>query len=118
MIAVGLAFLFGASAAFVFLTVNNPETVPTEVTNRFGWSVLAPTTFLLCLCSRSRFWLCMLTMIAGIFIGVCIRCVLPPVQSNLWPIAAAIWTALFLLPIVAGAVAGGVGHWIIKKVSQ
>ncbi len=41
-IAVGLAFLVGACAVFVFLTQNDPDTVSEDVTSRFGWLVLAP----------------------------------------------------------------------------
>lgn len=116
VIAVGLAFLVGACAAFVFLTQNDPETVSDDVTSRFGWFVLAPATFLLCLAARGLFGLSALCMLAGVFVGVCVRCLIPPHQSNIWPIAAAIWTAIFLLPIIAGTAAGGVGHWMIKKV--
>ena len=58
----------------------------------------------------------MLTMIVGVFIGVCVRCLVPPVQSNIWPIAAATWTAIFLVPIIAGTAAGGLSYWITRKV--
>lgn len=115
-IAVGLAFFVGACAVFVFLTQNDPETVSENVTRCFGWFVLAPATFLLSLGARALFGLSAFSMLAGVFVGVCVRCLIPPHQSNIWPIAAAIWTAIFLLPIVAGTAAGGVGHWIIKKV--
>lgn len=114
-ISVGLAFLVGTSAMFVFLTLNNADTVSDDVTNRFGWLVIAPSTFLLCLGSRALFGLTALCMLAGVFIGVSARCLIPPHQSNIWPIAAAFWTAIFLLPILAGTVAGGLGHWIIKR---
>ncbi len=113
--AVGLAFVVGACAVFVFLTQNDPETVSDIVTSRFGWFVLAPATFLLCLSARALFGLSALCMVAGVVVGVCVRCLIPPHQSNLWPIAAVIWTVMFLLPIIAGAAAGGAGHWIIKK---
>ena len=114
--AVGLSFLAGACAVFVFLTLNNPETVSEDVMSRFGWFVLAPATFLLCLVSRASFGLSALSMIAGVFLGSCVRFLIPPHQSNLWPIAAVIWTTAFLLPMVAGTAAGGAGHWVIKQI--
>jgi hypothetical protein len=112
-----ISFLVGASAAFVFLTLNDPDKATFEAINKFGWFVLCPFALILALWSGSTFWLSALSMIAGIFVGVCVRCVIP-VQSNMWPITAAFWTAFFLLPVVAGALAGGLGGWCVRKIMK
>ena len=59
-----------------------------------------------------------LTMISGIFLGVCVRSLTPPFDCNIWPIAAAIWAALFFIPVAAGALAGGFGGRWLRKVMK
>ena len=111
-----ISFLVGASAAFGFLTFNDPDKAGSDAIYKFGWFVLCPSALILALWARSTAWLSALCMIFGIIVGACVRFVIPPVQSNMWPIAAAFWTAFFLLPVVAGALVGGLGSWCVRKI--
>lgn len=111
-----ISLLVGASAAYVFLSLNDPDKVGSEVINKFGWFVLCPSALILALWSRSASWLSALGMLPGLFVGACVRCLIG--ESNIWPIAAAVWTALFSIPVVAGVLAGGLGSWCVRKIMK
>ena len=100
------AFLIGAVAVFAYLSLVNPDQVCLLVTVLYGISILSPTPFLLILNSRFAAWLIGLCMVAGVFIGACLRLLIPLHASNIWPFGAVIWTAIFLLPIILGSAAG------------
>jgi len=110
-----ILFVIGAGGVFAFLTVNFSDSVPSDVISRFGWLVLSPCALLFSIRLRLMCWLGAVSMLAGVFLGVCVRCLIPPHQSNIWPIAAFIWTALFVLPVVTGAAIGGLAGWLIKR---
>jgi hypothetical protein len=108
-----VALLVGAISVCAFLTLNDPDTVPKETIYRFGWLLLCPFAFALALWPRSAFWVGALGLIAGAFVGACFCALIG--QSNIWPIAGAIWTAIFVIPIVAGTLAGAVVGWCLRK---
>jgi hypothetical protein len=85
------------------------------VVSRFGWGVLSPLTLLFSFLLRQKCWLGALGMLAGVFVGVCVRCLIPPHQSNIWPIADFFWTLLFVLPVATGAATGGIAGWLIWR---
>ena len=104
------AFLFGAVAVFAFLSLVDPDKVPLTAIALFGFCILSPASFLLILNSRFAAWLIALGMVVGVFVGACLRFLLPPLASNIWPIGAMIWTAIFLPPILVGSAAGFVAR--------
>lgn len=111
-----ISFLVGASTGIVFLTLNDPDKVGSEVINKFGWFLFFPSALILALWSRSASWLSALGMLPGLFVGACVRCLIG--GSNIFPIAAAVWTALFTIPVVAGVLAGGLGSWWVRKIMK
>lgn len=105
----------GAVAVFVFLTLNDPDGVAPGTTQKFAWMVLCPVAFILASVARVDSWLTGLAMISGVMIGACVRFLIPPLRSNIWPIAAVIWVFRLLLPITVGSLIGGIGSWSVSK---
>ena len=104
------AFLFGAVAVFVFLSLGDTNRVSKSAVALFGFAILSPASFFLTLKSRFAAWLIALCMVAGVFFGTCLRLLIPPLASILWPIGAVIWTATFFLPITVGSAVGFVAR--------
>lgn len=109
------SLLFAAIAVFVFFTVYDPDTVSSSTTRRFEWMVLCPAALILASVTRGGFWLTGLGMALGVLLGLTVRFLLPPLQSNIWPIAAIVWSALLLLPILLGSAVGGFGRWCSRE---
>ena len=112
-----ISLLVGACFGYLFLTLNDFDKINFG-TILIGWLVLCPAAFVFALWPRTSFVLSGLTMISGIFLGVCVRSLTPPFDCNIWPIAAAIWAALFFIPVAAGALAGGFGGRWLRKVMK
>ena len=111
-----VSLCFAAVAVFVFFTLHDPDTVTHSVTRWFAWGILFPAAIVFGSFTRYGFWLSGLGMLFGLTVGMCVRFLIPPLESNIWPIAAIIWTALFLLPIVVGSVIGGLFRWCTARV--
>jgi hypothetical protein len=98
------AGFFGAAFAFVFLTMHDPDAMPPGMLSASKWLVLLPAAFLLALRPSVKAWSSGLVLTGGVFIGVCIAALLH--SSNIWPIAGAYWTIVWMPPIAIGSVAG------------
>jgi hypothetical protein len=110
-----LALILGGLFAYGFLTIHDPDTVARTTIDRAKWFILCPLTFLLGLWAGGSAWLSGLSVICGVFIGACIAALMPPHSSNIWPIAAAFWTVLWLPPVLVGSLAGGLAGWSVRK---
>jgi hypothetical protein len=107
--------LAAAAAMYIFLTVNDPDKMPPGVPRLFGWLALCPLAFVLAILPRFPFWPGLLGLIAGVSMGAFFRFALPPIESNIWPIAIVYWSALMVVPIVAGSLAGSLGSRWLRK---
>src|SRR5690606_14445152 len=99
------AVLFGATFAFVFLMMHDPDAMPAGMLSASKWLVLLPAAFLFSLRPSMRLVVRSAASLAGgIFVGVCVAALLR--SSNLWPIAGVYWTFVWTPPILIGAAAG------------
>lgn len=107
------AALFGAAFAFVFLMMHNPDELrDPQALAVSKWLVLLPAAFLLALRPAVHFWSSGLALAGGVFVGVCLMAIVH--SSNIWPIAGAYWTIIWLPPMVIGSVAGSLAAWAFR----
>ncbi len=98
------AGLFGAAFAFVYIMTVDAEAMPPTLMSTSKWLVLLPAAFFLALRPSAALWTSGLMLTGGVFVGVCLAALLH--ASNIWPIAGAYWTIIWLPPIVVGSAAG------------
>lgn len=113
-----IAAFTGACAMFVYLTTNDPDKATLASMYYFAGFVLFPAALIFASWPRPRFWWSLPAMVGGIFMGACVRMLIPPTQSNIWPIAAAFWTAIFFLPVLVGTLLGRFGSWVYRKATK
>jgi hypothetical protein len=102
----GAAFAVGVIYPLIFFYSNDADRA-----NLFVFSLLLLTTTAVVFASwKSTFLLnamAVLLILPGFFVGTCIAVIIyHPDKANMFPIAAAIWTIIAIVPIILGSILG------------
>ena len=111
--AAGLAFLASCIFTFVFLRVNDPDKVSLMTLCLWTGFCLCPLLLGIGFWMAADAWIGFFCALWGILLGACVAALMG--QSNIWLIAAVVWTLLWLVPVVVSFLAGGLIGWAFQN---
>jgi len=106
-IGLGAAFAVGVIFPLFFFSFNDPDRVKFSAVVIWFFAILIPASLLVRvkLCNKSTSGTA--TILAGVFVGTCISIIVFYTdRANLFPIAAAIWTIVAVIPVSLGTAIG------------
>ncbi|MEJ2111054.1 MAG: hypothetical protein P8Z37_14320 [Acidobacteriota bacterium] len=107
----GLSFALGAIFSFAFLAFNDPDRVKLSVAIIWFLIYLIPAPLFISIKYREtsflKSFLNAIAILAGIFVGTCVAMIVFYMnRAGLFPIVAAIWTIVAVIPVAFGSLIG------------
>jgi hypothetical protein len=102
-----VAFAVGVIFPLLFFAFNDPDRVKITVVIIWFLVVLVPASLLVRVKSNKVSILNAVAILAGVFVGTCISIIVFYAdRANLFPIAAAMWTIVAVIPVSLGTAIG------------